>query len=197
MFWIAIVLLVIGGLWYTSVVRVFQNFYEVDPGKFYRSAQLTPEEMERLVKEYNIKTVINLRGEQPESYWYNDELEAAKKLDVNFVSVGFNSKEINSKNSVIEYLETLKTAPRPILVHCRSGADRAGEASALYAIEYMGKSKDEALGQLSFKYLHVSFLNPGKKYFIDIYKGLDWVKNEYDPCSPALIEHYDTKHCPK
>ena len=194
LFWSVIV---VAALWYSSVVRIYKNFHEVDPGKFYRSAQLTPEELKEMVKNLGIKTVINLRGEQPDSYWYNDELKAANEVGVRLVSVGFNSKEINAKEAIIEYLETLKTAERPILVHCRSGADRAGEASALYMIEYMGKTKEQALEQLTWKYLHVPFFNPGKTYFIDIYKGLEWVKAVYDPCVEPFKNQYDLKHCPK
>ena len=41
-------------------------------------------------------------------------------------------------------------------MHCKSGADRAGLASALYLIHSEGKSVAEAQTMLSFKYLHVN-----------------------------------------
>src|SRR5690242_684397 len=48
--------------WQSSIVRLSKNFYEVDPGKFYRSAQLSPTELKDVVDKYGIKTVISLRG---------------------------------------------------------------------------------------------------------------------------------------
>ncbi len=37
-----------------------KNFGEVDPGKVYRSGQLTPEAFRRVVEEHQIKTIIDL-----------------------------------------------------------------------------------------------------------------------------------------
>jgi hypothetical protein len=47
---------------YTSIFRISKNFYEIDPGKYYRSAQLTKFELEDVVKRHGIKTVISVRG---------------------------------------------------------------------------------------------------------------------------------------
>ena len=80
-------------------------------------------------------------------------------------------------------------------MHCDGGADRAGEASAIYQIEYMGKSSAEALEMLTLRYRHFSWWKPAMRYFIERYRGEDWLLNEYDPCSDEY-DYYDrAKYC--
>ena len=79
----------------------------------------------------------------------------------------------------------------PALVHCKSGADRAGFFSALYLLIHEGRPLDEATGQLSLRYGHFRFAKTGiLDAFFDAYrregadKGiafLDWVETVYDP----------------
>ena len=50
----------------------------------------------------------------------------------------------------------LRDAPKPVLIHCRSGADRTGLEPALYLAAVAGSSEDAAEGQISLYYGHVS-----------------------------------------
>ena len=73
--WTGYVLLVlIPAALYLFSLQVLNNFHEVIPGEMYRSAQLSDGELTMYVKKYNIKSVINLRGENPTKDWYNNEL---------------------------------------------------------------------------------------------------------------------------
>ena len=86
----------------------------------------------------------------------------------------------------------------PILIHCRAGADRTGEASAIYLMEYMDASREEALAALSFDYWHVEMFKPAKRYFIrEVWQGERWARDVYEPC--ANDQEYDyfdkDKHC--
>ena len=58
------------------------NFDAVAPRTLYRSAQLTPDQMSIYVRRYNIRTVINLRGENLGQSWYNSEVEETQRLGV-------------------------------------------------------------------------------------------------------------------
>lgn len=176
-------LLFAGLIAYTSTVRLTKNFYEVDAGKFYRSAQLTPDEMQQAINQYAIKTVISLRGGSEESYWYKPQVEVLARNKVEFYPISLSMDSFPSKENLNEIIRLLKTAPKPILVHCRSGADRTGMVSALYQIEEMGKSKEEALEQLRFKYWYVEAFHPAMTEFIKVYQGSDWAQNSYQPCS--------------
>jgi protein tyrosine phosphatase (PTP) superfamily phosphohydrolase (DUF442 family) len=165
-----------------SVFRPMRNFHVVEEGKFYRSAQPTTEEFKETIKKYGIKTVINLRGRQPGETWFEDETKTLGDLRIKMVNIGFSTEHVQRREEWLEYLDTLKTAERPIWIHCRSGADRTSEASAVYAIEYMGQTKAQAMSQLGYKYLHVPLFIPAKKYFIDRYQGPDWIAHTYSPC---------------
>lgn len=197
--WTISILLFIGFLlfaWRASVVRLTKNFYEVDPGKFYRSAQLYPDELEEVVKKYGIKTVISLRGAPQNSYWVPGQIETLKKLNVDFVPISWTSHYFPHKEDLQAFIKTLKDSPRPILVHCRSGADRTGEASAIYEIEFMGKPKEKAIeDQLSFKYWHLESSHPAKKALVRAYEGMDWALNKYDHCAPEYVKWAEEGHC--
>jgi len=75
-------------------------------------------------------------------------------------------------------------------MHCKSGADRAGLASALYLILKHKYSIEEAKKQLSFKHLHIKYSKTGilDFFFNEVSKNnitnkiqfLDWIKNKYD-----------------
>ena len=61
---------------YDGLLIFSGNFHEVVPGQFYRSAQLSGERLGAEIDRYGIKTVINLRGENPDKGWYVDEVSA-------------------------------------------------------------------------------------------------------------------------
>ena len=75
-------------------------------------------------------------------------------------------------------------------MHCKSGADRAGLASALYLIYRKNYSLEEASRELSFKHLHVKFTKTGilDYFFSELIKigvknksdFLKWINNNYD-----------------
>lgn len=184
------VVFVIAGLAYWSTVRITKNFDVVDPGKLYRSAQLTPSEMQDAINQYGIKTVISLRGAPKNSYWYPGEIEVLKKNNVAFYDFGLEIDYFETKEELRAIAKLFKEAEKPILIHCRTGADRTGEISALYVLEEMKLSKEEALKQLTIKNWHVPFFHPAKTEFIKAYQGHDWLMNEYDECHyPEFIKH--------
>ncbi len=65
------------------------------------------------------------------------------------------SREVPSRARVLGARQMFETIEYPALIHCKSGADRAGIMSVLYAHFRLGQPIREALAQLSPKYLHV------------------------------------------
>ena len=168
------------------------NFHEVDSGRFYRSAQLPPSILEQVIEDYGIRTVINLRGKSLGKKWYEKELASCARLRVEHHDITMSSRRIPHRDELLRLLDLLRTSPRPILVHCRSGADRTGLAAALYVFEYMGYSKEEATKMLANRYGHYAFMKPSKRYFLKIYDGQDWAYEHYDPCQQQYL-YYDTE----
>jgi protein tyrosine/serine phosphatase len=168
------------------------NFREVDPGKLYRSGQLNGEQLADAIDQLGIKTVINLRGRATEP-WYREEKEVAREKGVRHVDVRFSARRIPTRDQLIVLLDAFRDEERPILMHCNFGADRVGEAAAIYQMEYMGKSRQEALDMLTLRYLHLEWRRPAKRYFIEIYGGEQWAREVYDPCD---FEHFNKrKYC--
>lgn len=161
-----------------------KNFHEIDKGKYYRSAQLTGPEFSYAIEELGIKTIINLRGENKHRSWYQDEVATAQRYNVALINIGMSATRLPHKKDIQKLLEAFKTAERPLLIHCQGGADRTGEASAIYQMLYMKKSKSDALKMLTLKYFHIEKKMPAKRYFIkDLWQGASWALNDYDPCS--------------
>ena len=178
-----------------SIGTALANLREVDPGRFYRSGQLGPEQLREVISERRIRTVINLRGYDTSQPWYRAQAEVTGELGVKLYNVHLSASGLPHPQELDWLLHIYRHVKRPILVHCDGGADRAGEASALYQIEYMGKSNAEALDMLSLRYRHFSWLRPAKRYFIGRYRGEQWARESYDPCA-ADFDYYDKrKHC--
>lgn len=173
-------------------VAVSCQFHEIDKGKFYRSPQLTLEQLHEANKNIGFKTIINLRGKNSGQSWYDDESGYAESNGIHLVNISMSAKSIPSRQNLIRLLDAYAASPRPMLVHCRAGVDRTGEASAIYAMLYMGQTKQQALAMLSSKYGYVDGVSPkAKKYFIEkVWQGEEWARNEYYPCKQNY-EYFD------
>lgn len=162
-----------------QVSESFDNFHVVEEGKFYRSQQLSAEVLEKYIKRFGIKTVISLRGDD-DTEWWQKERFAAEHNGALFFSLGMSAIYLTSKSDLTKLLTIYQEAPRPILVHCIGGADRTGEASALWVLDQQKKDKSEARQQLSIKYGHRKYKNSAKDFLIELWQGRDWAFNVYD-----------------
>lgn len=135
---------------------VMGNVHAVIPGELYRSAQLSEPQIEALRAKYGIKSIINLRGENKGTQWYDDELEASRHLGINHMDFRMKSSHVLDYQNAQALVEMMRDAPKPLLVHCAAGADRTGLASALYLAE-IKKDEKSAESQLSLRYGHMPF----------------------------------------
>ena len=107
-------------------------------------------------KRYGIRTIVNLRGEGEGSEWYDDEVVAAKGLGVAHDDFRMLSGQVLSLPKAKQLVALLAKAEKPILIHCKSGADRSGLAAALYLAAVKKESEEDAGRQISFWYGHLS-----------------------------------------
>lgn len=171
------------------------NFHEIDPGLYYRSAQLSAKSLKKYISKYGIRSVINLRGAS-EKDWYLEEKNAVEEQGASLYDISMSARRLPHREDLLKLLDLFENLEYPILVHCQGGADRTGEASAIYQMMYMGKDKKQALKMLSLKYHHLSWRMPAKKYFIKkLWHGADWAIENYEPCANDW-KHYDKeKYC--
>ncbi len=136
---------------------VFGNVHAVVDGEFYRSAQLSPAQIEAVAKDHGIKSIINLRGDNTGSPWYDNEVAAAKENHITHLNFRMKSSRELTDAQVVELVALMKHAPKPVLVHCAAGADRSGLAAALYLYSIKHESAGVASRALSLRYGHMPF----------------------------------------
>lgn len=146
---------VMGGYLYTLQYK--GNVHAVVAGQAYRSNQPDPARIASLQKLYGIKTIINLRGAEPGSKWYDEEIAAAATLGINHVNFGMSSRRALDLAQTRELIALMQNAEKPVLIHCKSGADRTGLAAALYVAAIAKDSERKAERQLSIAYGHFGF----------------------------------------
>jgi protein tyrosine/serine phosphatase len=133
------------------------NNHAAIAGELYRSGQPTARDIQEYAQKYGIKSIINLRGENKDSAWYNEEVEAAKALGIEHINFRMKAARELTNEQALELIEVMRNAPKPLLIHCRAGADRSGLAAALYLAAVAKKSEDEAEDQLSLRYGHLPY----------------------------------------
>jgi protein tyrosine/serine phosphatase len=142
-------------------------------------------------KARGIRTVVNLRGRFYESY-HGLEKDACERLGLKLVDFTMDSRDAPSRERVIGAKRLFETIEYPVLMHCKSGADRAGIMSVLYMHFRQGRTIREALDQLHLRYLHVKQGKTGVlDYVFERYLAegepaglsfLEWVRSPmYDP----------------
>lgn len=152
---------------YAGLLQVTGNFHPVIEGQLYRSAQPVSDDIASYVRNHGIRTVINLRGTHPGTTWYDDEIAATKALGVAHIDFGMSAAKIISPEKADRLVALMASAPKPILIHCYSGADRSGLAAALYVRKIAGLEEGKAEGQLSFYYGHVGIPVVSAAYAMD------------------------------
>jgi protein tyrosine phosphatase (PTP) superfamily phosphohydrolase (DUF442 family) len=127
-----IALLAVVGFWSLRPLLFDENFHTVIPNQVYRSAQPSPEALERRIRELGIRSVISLRGESTEP-WFKAECAVTEAHGVDFyaMQLGTTSPPPAALKQLINLLDTAK---RPLLLHCAAGIERSGIASAVVVL---------------------------------------------------------------
>lgn len=144
--------------------ETFQNLHQISP-EMWRSNQPNPRQVAEHVRKRGIKTILNLRGPSTKGY-YLLEKEACAENGVELVDFQVYSRDTPTIERVLEAKALFDTITYPALMHCKSGADRAGLMSALYMVFREERSVRFAAQQLSKKYLH---LKEGKTGLLDAF----------------------------
>lgn len=154
----------------------------------WRANQPSPRRLKKYAED-GFKTILNLRGP---STWGSYELEkrACAEYGLELLDIRLYSRAPPHKEAIFELAEVFATKPRKILLHCKSGADRAGIGAAICVLVGMNGTVAQAKRQLSKRFGHFREAKTGVlDHFLDVYDRfnqqtptpfLEWVATHYD-----------------
>lgn len=145
------------GSGYYSYLQLTNNFHTVIAGEVYRSSQPSPQAIAKFEKNYGIKTILNLRGEADKSSWYDGEVKQAKALNIGHIDFAMSAAKELTPEKAERLIAIMRDAPKPLLIHCKAGADRTGLASALYLAAIAKQDERASESQMSIIYGHIPF----------------------------------------
>lgn len=155
----------------------------------WRSAQPTPHQI-RVLARQGLRTIVNLRGERLcGSYWL--EKGTCERKGIQLINFQLKSRAAPTREDIKAAAELFDRIQYPVLLHCKSGADRAGFVSVLFRFLKEGVPLAEAKQELSVRYGHFRHADTGiLDYFFERYLEenrrrpmpfLEWVDTVYDP----------------
>ncbi|WP_165971710.1 phosphatase domain-containing protein [Meridianimarinicoccus aquatilis] len=175
---------------------VWWNLFEIAPD-VWRSNQPSPKRLKRY-KRMGIRSVINLRGAVQQSPYLFEE-EACAKLGLHLHNITLSARKLVPRENILTLIDLMRSVEKPFVLHCKSGADRAGFASAIYLAVIEGRPVAEARKQLHWKYMHLSTTDTGVlDHVFDVYEAEqadtpmpfeDWLNTRYD--HEALTASWD------
>jgi protein tyrosine/serine phosphatase len=145
---------------YAAYTLYDANFHVIVRGEAYRSGQMNAAQLTHAIQTYGIKSIVNLRGENPGTAWHQAEIQTAAKWHVTHYDFGFGSGDELTPARLDQLVTLLRRAPKPVLIHCLGGADRSGLAAALYCYAIAGEQPRTAERQLTFWDGHVPLIRP-------------------------------------
>jgi tyrosine-protein phosphatase SIW14 len=134
-----------------------RNFRVVEEGVLYRSGQLTPDGLERVVRERGIKTIVSLRTTRVKGRLAPDSWEESfcKDRNLNHVRIvprvwgADETGDVPAEQAIREFLTVMdKHENYPVLVHCFAGIHRTGTMCAIFRMEFHRWPADRAINEM-------------------------------------------------
>ncbi len=173
------------GLTITLLIVGYRNFVHpnlfpkrfgvVVPGEIYRSGKLTTAALNKVVRKYDIKTIVDLGAwveDTPANRRANQrEQHAAEALGAErhvFQLIGDATGDPNDYADALRLV--LDPANHPVLVHCGAGTERTGCLIAMYRMHAEGMSLDEAYAEAE-RAGHSGSRNPHLRQVLEAWSG--------------------------
>jgi len=128
----------------------------VVPGVLYRSGQLSRSGLEEAIQRYGIRTVINLRDEEPDPKLDGiRQSRLCQELGAKYIHIQVDMPRLEllqkgeTPQAMAKFLRIMRD-PRnhPVLLHCQAGLHRTGVLTAVYRMELQGWTVSEAKHEL-------------------------------------------------
>ena len=137
-----------------------RNFREVVPGQVYAGAFQYPMPLERIVREYHIKTVLSLIPEGFPAEATERQVLAEGGVEFNRVPIPTTKSKHGMSDTVEEYLSArmplveeaadflADPQNQPVFVHCEAGRHRTGAVVAVFRVRHCGWTEWDARKEL-------------------------------------------------
>ena len=146
-----------------------ENWGTLENNLIFRSKKLNSSQLQERVTQHKIKSILCL------AECTDLEKKISRELGLRYFDLSMNIPEIEL-DDLHHVVKVLKKAPKPLLIHCRQGADRTGMAAALYFYSIKNQSMDVSIKKgLRLRYGHL-----GKFWTPRIYEVL----REYEKEKP-------------
>jgi protein tyrosine phosphatase (PTP) superfamily phosphohydrolase (DUF442 family) len=168
----------------------WRNVAAVAPGRLYRSNHPLPGALRGMVARHGIRTVINLRGRRDGCGADALSRATAAALGLTHHDAPLESRGAPHRDRLLRLVGLYRDSPEPILVHCKSGADRAGLAAGVW-LAANGAPPHQAAAQLSWRFGHFSRARTGiLDAFFALWAAFHRTRPEV-PFTTWLADHYD------
>lgn len=166
----------------------WRNWGVVETGRLYRSNHPLPWQIREAAKRHGIRSVINLRGHR--AACGSDALGRAAAAAAGLVHADqpFESRGAPHKDRLLKLIGLYRSLPEPILIHCKSGADRTGLAAGVWHL-LQGRGSAAAMAELTLRHGHIAAARTGilDAFFAQFAeaeaRGADfeaWLAEDYD-----------------
>ncbi|HEX5705040.1 MAG TPA: dual specificity protein phosphatase family protein [Pyrinomonadaceae bacterium] len=143
------------------------NFAKVND-HYYRGSQPTAEQFAQL-KQFGIKTVIDLRGD-----YKKDEEASVRDLGMNFFRIPMKTRVAATEEQTAYFLGLVNDpANWPVYVHCKGGRHRTGAMTGVYRITHDGWTANQVWEEMKkYDFENGLFGGPSaqKKYVFTFYQ---------------------------
>lgn len=125
------------------------NFGVVEPGRIFRSGQLTARQLEKLIAGKGIRTVLNLRDESESTPVMREESEVCLREGVRLIVIPMPGDGLADFEQLDQAFEGISdTNNYPLLVHCARGSYRTGAVVGAYRAAICGWPMERILDEM-------------------------------------------------
>jgi peptidoglycan/LPS O-acetylase OafA/YrhL len=182
----AIVLVLSGLAWSYRVFFWGNNFHEEIAGRLYRSARLSPRDLDVAIREKSIQTVLTFSANASQHDWYIGQKQICDAHKVGLISINLKADRLPSKQILAQLMNILENSPRPLLAQGYRGIYQSGFAAAVAEL-LDGVPPSQALHEFDSKY--GQFAAPDQYplgQFLLSYR--DWLQAHKQPHTPDRFQ---------
>ena len=166
----------------------YGNFGVVERERVYRAKQPVGN-LDALISTYQLASVLNLRGGSPADPFYANEVKVTSARGVDFYDLPMSATRRPTRRELLLLIDLFGRCRYPLLIHCKSGADRTGLASGVYLMAGRGVGPDRALRAFTLHYGHVNMFGT-ETLHEPVVEYAEWLKNKGLGHTPARFREW-------